>query len=401
MKSMGKIRVLEIIHGFAVEGPLGGIERFGIELARALSQTDIEPILCGLWHYHTPFERRWLNTLRGERIQAFLAAEWDSSHPYRSFWRAWQGILDHLSGQTVHLIHSHCQFGDGIALLVAHPLQARFVLRTVHNEREWPKRPGRRLFLTNMLYPFAFRLEIGISHQVADNLAQRPLARLLKRQSLYVPNAIDLERFAPPPERQVCERNRRALGIPLDAPLVGSIGRLTRQKGYMHLLQSAGMVLTSLPNVHFLIIGEGELENELKAQASRLGIASAVHFAGARSNIEELLAVMDLFVSSSLWEGLPTVLLESMAARVPVVATDVSGTRELVQDGVTGLLVPPGDPRALSRAMIHMLQNLSLRAKMAEIAYQRVQDFSMNRIAARHCEIYHDLLAHSSILQKG
>lgn len=389
---MEKIRVLHIIHGLAIEGPLGGIERFGVELVRAMDGTHVEPILCGLWRYHTPQEEQRVARLQGEGIQAFIAADWDEAHPYRGFLKAWREILRHLAGQRVHLIHSHCQFGDGIALLAARPLHARAVLRTVHNEREWPRRPARRLFLTNILYPLLFRLEIGISGQVTSNLEHRLLARLLRRQSVCLYNAIDLERFSQPPDQTVREKKRRELGLPVEAPVVGTIGRLTLQKGYSILLEAAKLVLSEMPSIRFLIIGEGDLAGELKDQARQLGVSHAVNLIGPRHDVEALLAIMDLFASSSLWEGLPTVILESMAARVPVVATDVSGTRELVQDGVTGLLVPPGNPHALARAIVQVLRDRQRATSMAEAAYGRVQDFSIKRVAQQHAEVYRQVL---------
>jgi hypothetical protein len=167
-----RIRVLEIISGFAVEGPLGGIERFGIDLCRALDRTRLEPIACGLWSYGTPLEWRWVNQLVGEGIEAFIAATWAEDAPYRSFWRALRGIRTALAGQRVDIIHSHCQFGDVAALLLRRALGAQVVMRTVHNEREWVKRPLRRLVLTNWLYPLAFDAEIGVSQGVVDNLNQ-------------------------------------------------------------------------------------------------------------------------------------------------------------------------------------------------------------------------------------
>ena len=392
MRDLQRIRVLEIISGFAVEGPLGGIERFGIELVRALDRTRCEPILCGLWRYHTSYEEQWVPRLQDEGICAFFAADWEEAHPYRSFLKAWRGILRYLAGQSVHLIHSHCQFGDVAALLVALPLHAQALLRTVHNEREWPKRPGRRMFLTNILYPLFFRLEIGISRKVTDNLEHRLIARLLRRKSFCIYNAVNLERFSSPPDRNIRECKRKELGLSTEAPVVGTIGRLSLQKGYSTFVKAASLVLTEMPSVHFLIIGEGELEDELKKLATRLGVAHAVHFTGPRQDIEDLLTTMDLFVSSSLWEGLPTVILESMAAQIPIVATDVSGTREIVQDGVTGLLVPPGDPHSLAYAIIRILREREQAMAMTEQAYRLVQDFSIVQVARCYMEVYQRLL---------
>lgn len=389
---MDRIRVLEIIHGLAVEGPLGGIERFGVELVRALDPTRIEPVLCGLWRYGTPHELPRKRRLQEEGISAFLAAAWDEQHPYRAFTDAWRGARSQLKGQTVDLIHSHCQFGDGIAVLLARPLKAKALLRTVHNEREWPRRAGRRVLLTNILYPLLFDLEMGVSQRVADNLNRRPLARLTGRAARCMYNAVNLERFGRSADRDSRERKRAEFGIPIDAPLIGSVGRLTAQKGFGFLIEAATQVLAELPNARLLIVGDGELRSELQSQVEALGIAGSVQLTGPRHDIDELLPEFDLFVSSSLWEGLPTVILESMAAGVPVVATDVSGTRELVRDQVTGLLVPPGNVTALAAAMIRALRQGSDASAWVERALDRVQDFSISAVAKQHVETYTALM---------
>jgi glycosyltransferase involved in cell wall biosynthesis len=390
---MERIRVLQLINGFAIEGPLGGIERFGIELVRALDSRKVEPILCGLWRFGTAHEEGRVRKLQEEGIRAFFAADWEEEHPYRSFLRAWRGMTQQLAGERVHLIHSHCQFGDGLALLGARLLRAEALLRTVHNEREWPRRPGRRLLLTNVLYPVVFRLEIGVSRKVTSNLDHRPLARLLGRESACIYNAINLERFSVPAGENLRARKRRTLGLPAEAPVVGTIGRLTHQKGYTILLEAAALVTSEMPSVRFVIIGEGELEDNLKMLARQLGVAHAVHFTGPRHDIEELLSAMDVFASSSLWEGLPTVILEGMASRIPVVATDVSGTRELVHDGVTGLLVAPGDASQLAQAVLRVLREPELAETMVERAHERAQDFSITRVAKQHLEAYRPLVS--------
>lgn len=386
-----RIRVLEIISGFAVEGPLGGIERFGIDLCRALDRTRLEPIACGLWSYGTPLEQRWLNQLARDEIEAFIAAPWVEDAPYRSFWQAVRGIRAALAGRQVDIIHSHCQFGDVAALLLKRALRAQVVIRTVHNEREWPKRPLRRLVLTNWLYPLAFDAEIGVSQGVVDNLNRRPGARWRKRQAPRIYNSLDFRRFSSVQVDRVGKKIE--VGLPHDATVIGSIGRLVSQKGYSILLEAAQSVLEHFPQVRFVIVGGGPLMEPLKAQARKLGLEGRVIFTGPREDVEELLVMMDLFVSSSLWEGLPTVLLESIAAGVPVVATDVSGSREIIQHGLTGLLVPPNNPVLLSEAIISMIRDRQGAAAMAERAYSEVRSkFSIEIAAKLHADLYIRLL---------
>ncbi len=373
------LRVLQIIAGFALEGPLGGIERFGIELARVLAHDlahgngsrNFEPILCGLWDFHTPFDQVWCGRLNSEGIQAFIAAPKDDRSPYFNYVHLLQGILRGVS-KPVDIIHSHSEFGDVAAMVLKHRLGAKALVRTVHNEREWGKRPLRRLLLPNLLYPFVFDAELGVAQRVVDNLDQRWVARSLGRKATRMYNALNFERFA---KLQVDKAAKRAsLGLPPHGPLIGTVGRLTLQKGYHILLEAVPTILRHYPDAHFLIVGTGDLATALQEQAQRSGLENQVHFTGARSDVEELFAIFDLFVSSSLWEGLPTVILESMAAGVAVVATRVSGSTELVNEGVTGRLVQPGDPMALATGIVEMLNHHNQSTPMIAQARQFVME---------------------------
>jgi glycosyltransferase involved in cell wall biosynthesis len=384
-------RILEIISGFAVEGPLGGIERFGIELTRQLVRRDAHPILCGMWDYGTSYESSWVDRLTNEGIEAFIAATWDETAVYPSFLQAVRGMARSVK-KPVDIIHSHCQFGDMAALLLARPLGAKVLIRTVHNEREWPKRPHRRWLLTNGLFPVLFRAELGVSQQVVTNLDRRPLARLLKRRGIYLPNALDFGRF----EQLTVDRmaKRRELGVPIHAPVVGSIGRLTRQKGYDVLLDAVPYVAADIADVHFVIVGSGEDETMLRDRARALGIQDRVTFTGSRSDIEAVLGSFDLFVSSSLWEGLPTVILESMAARVPVVGTRVSGTTELIHHKESGLLVEAGNPPALAEGIVMALQDPVQARQRAQRAYlSSKKRFSISAVADAHLKLYQEKLS--------
>lgn len=394
---MKSIPVLQIISGFAVEGPLGGIERFGIELSRELMDTSYHPILCGMWDYGTNSEIRWLEQVRAAGVEGFVSAEWNGAHPYYSFLRAWNGVRRYFSDHPdpPHIIHSHCQFGDVLALLLTATLPVRAVLRTVHNEREWGKRPWRRWLLTNLLYPFFFSAELGVSQKVAANLKNRWVAQLLGREARCVYNAIDLDRFENLGQRHLRTLKRQELGLPLDARVVITVGRLTQQKGYDVLLKSFRLVRQRLPDVYCIIVGDGVLSLSLQKQARRLDIADAVIFTGSRTDVEELLTVADLFVSSSLWEGLPTVILESMAANVPVIATKVSGSIELISDGKTGLLVSAGDSKALAQAMVELLQDPERAYQMTKAAKKVVQRFSVAHVVGEYIEIYNHLLSQS------
>jgi glycosyltransferase involved in cell wall biosynthesis len=160
---------------------------------------------------------------------------------------------------------------------------------------------------------------------------------------------------------------RVSLGIPRDRPVAGVIARLTEQKGHVHLFDALART-AELANVHLIVVGDGELREDLSRRVHALGISSRVHFLGARRDLGDLLHVMDLFVLPSLWEGLPLSLVLAMGAGVPVVATTVAGVPEVVEDGRTGLLVPPGDAAALGRAMRRVVTDPALGRRLADAA---------------------------------
>jgi glycosyltransferase involved in cell wall biosynthesis len=384
-----RIRVTQIIYGFSIEGPGGGIGRFGIDLSRALDPQKFSVTVAGLWDRGSPAEQGRVQQLRSEGLRAFTGAIWDEHKPYQSFWRAYQTIRKALCQEPPHIIHSHSEFGDIAALLLKLSLRSPTIMRSVHYgyRYEWRKRPLRRLLLTNFLYPLLFKQEIGVSQAITDGLNQRRLSK----GALCIHNAIDLERFRNSDVDAV--RMKESLGLPLEVPLAGTIGRLTEQKGFCYLLEAIPRVLKELPQAHFLIIGEGELEDDLKNQAARLGITNNITFTGPRTDVEKLLPCLDLFVSSSLWEGLPTVILESMAAGVAVVGTDIPGTRELVQDQITGWLAAPGEADSLALAILEGLKDSSKRNQFAIHAERVVNSFSIRAIAGQHAQLYAKVLA--------
>ena len=208
-------------------------------------------------------------------------------------------------------------------------------------------------------------------------------------------NGVDLSRFdAPPPRAQL----RRELGLPDDTPLVGVISRLTRLKGLEHFLEAAAMVRSRVPNARFLIAGETspmdrEYLGELRQYAERCGVAKDVIFTGLRGDVPAVLSSLSVSVMPSLNEALSNVVLESMAAGAPTVATRVGGTPEAIVDGVNGVLVPPADSAALASAIVHLLQDTRLAAHLGFAARARIVDhFSVRRMVRSTEELYTELL---------
>jgi glycosyltransferase involved in cell wall biosynthesis len=191
---------------------------------------------------------------------------------------------------------------------------------------------------------------------------------------------------------------RDELGLAADTPLVAMVSRLNRArgidfKGVGDFLAAAALVAKRRPDVRFVILGDGPCRAEFECDARQRGLADRVVFAGLRMDVQRLLAEVTLSVLPSLSEGLPNALLESMAAGVPTVATNVGGNPEVVADGVTGLLVPPRDGEALAAAMCVLLERPELARRFGEAARQRASAcFSIERMVHETEALYLHLL---------
>lgn len=174
-------------------------------------------------------------------------------------------------------------------------------------------------------------------------------------------NAVRYDQFLPLPDPNA---SRAALGIEVDRPTIGVIGRLTRQKGQDVLFRSVAMARGCLPNLQVVVAGQGEERAALERLVNELGIQQQVRFVGVRRDREYLYGALDAFVLPSRWEGLSLALAEAVGAGVPTVATNVGGNAEVIEAGKTGLLVPPDDPQALGGALMRLLQDDALRSAL-------------------------------------
>ncbi|MGH2756835.1 MAG: glycosyltransferase [Actinomycetota bacterium] len=192
-------------------------------------------------------------------------------------------------------------------------------------------------------------------------------------------NSVDLSRFSP--VRAATGRSDEAFS---GSTLI-CVASLTEQKGLSVLLEALSLLPEGTKDFRLLLVGEGPLRSDLERQASRLGLADRVHFLGMREDVPDLLVASTVFVLPSLWEGLGVAALEAMAASLPVVASSVDGLREVVEDGVTGILVPPGDGRLLSSALEKVLGDNALRDRMGRAGRERVaRMFSAPAMAAAY-----------------
>ncbi|MGE3152403.1 MAG: glycosyltransferase family 4 protein [Nitrospiraceae bacterium] len=186
---------------------------------------------------------------------------------------------------------------------------------------------------------------------------------------------------------------RRSYGIPADVPVVVSVGRFVPYKGYRFLIQAAHRLVGRVPEIHWLLVGDGEERSGLERLSKDLGLERIVHFTGWLSRPQFALSAGDLFVLPSLGEHFGRVLLEAMAMRKAVVATNAGGVREIVKAGLTGVLVPPSDSQALAEAVQGLLANRSLADYLGINGRERVETyFTLDRHLQAVGNLYRSLL---------
>jgi glycosyltransferase involved in cell wall biosynthesis len=209
-----------------------------------------------------------------------------------------------------------------------------------------------------------------------------------RNRTVTVHEGIDLGRVGAAPRAEL----HKELWLPHDAPLVGNVAALVPHKGQRHLVDAAALVLPKQPDARFIIAGEGELRPQLEHQIRQHHLEKHVILAGFRTDILSLHKAFDLFVMSSVTEGLGTSILDAMACGKPVVGTTAGGIPEVVADGETGLLVPPRDPAAMAGAIIRLLSDRSLRERMGAAGLARVcERFSAEIMVKKTLEVYEAL----------
>ena len=208
---------------------------------------------------------------------------------------------------------------------------------------------------------------------------------------ITIRSGIDLDRFHHPERPR--DTVRQELDIPAEAPVVGTVTRLSTQKAPLDFVATAALVAEDFPEVHFVVVGDGPLRPQVEAEIAAQGLTDRLHLTGLRRDIPDLMHSFDIFALSSLWEGLPRVLPQAMAAALPIVATAVDGNAEAVSYGVNGLLAPPGDPPAFAAALRELLGDREMARQMGRAGLDMVDEFGARRMVDQIEALYEELLA--------
>ncbi len=262
------------------------------------------------------------------------------------------------------------------------------IVSSIHSERDGPFRE-RVMAITDGLTDAVTVL----SQHLASDLVHRRIASTSRIH--VIPNSVDVPRFAMRPFR---DRTREQVGVTYDRFLWLAVGRLDEAKDYPNLLNAFSTLAQRHANAQLAIAGDGPLRRDLQSMVQRLDMETRVHLLGLRMDMPALYAASDALVLSSAWEGMPNVVLEAMASAKTVVATSVGAVPEVVSDGETGLIVPPGDHEALAKAMEEMMELPGeTRLALGQAGYNRVlTEFSRESVIDKWEDLFNQLLATKS-----
>lgn len=367
-----ELKPVRVLHLGSPNG-LYGAERWILALVKHLDPVGVES------HVSTICDEEGLDPPLLREAAALGAVTAAIGAPGRFNWSSVRQLRQYITTHGIQVLHTHFYKTDIIGLLAVRGTSCKLVT-TPHG---WSTQAGLALRIYEMLDRFAFRYFDSVA-PLSPQLT-RELERWAGPRLRYIQNGVDISEIdAVPESAREAHATRKSEGL-----VVGYIGQLIPRKGITTLLQS--LTAPSLQNVRLVLVGEGPQRSELEALAQSLGIASRVEFLGYRKDRLALLKGFDAFVLPSLLEGIPRCLMESMAAGVPVIASNIPGCRDLVKPGVTGLLFNPGSVDQLIQALT-AIRDQSLRKSMASAARLEVeQNFSAAAMAAAYQVLYRQL----------
>ena len=310
--------------------------------------------------------------------------------------RALRDLTRHFRLFKPHLVDTHLSkagiLGRFAARLARVPLQMHTFHVNIFEGYTWNSPQfATYLRLEKLCARWSNRL-ICLSDDLGEELLELGIGQKSQWQTIQL--GLELDAFDADDSRRALDRTslRHEFSLPSNTPLIGVVSRLAPVKGVKFLLDAAPQILKSVSAAHFVIAGDGPSRQRLESQARSMGLAERVHFLGMRADVAALYRAFDCLTLPSLQEGTPVSLIEALAARTPVVASDVGGVPLLIENGRTGTLIPARDPSALATAITHVLQHPAESHKLARQGHELVlRQWSAARLVADHRALYTQL----------
>ncbi len=292
------------------------------------------------------------------------------------------------------IVHTHSSKAGILGRLAAKMAGVPVIVHTVHGWSFHDYMPAK----VRLTYVLLERLTAAFS-QALIAVAQKDIDKGLRykigraEQYRLIRSAIPLEEFNPALYNRAAVRAE--LGLPQDAPVLGNVGRFSEQKNPLDWVRVAGRVGRADTSTRFLLVGDGPLRSEVEAALRQEGIFERTLLTGLRRDVPRMLAAMDVFLLTSLWEGLPRVLPQAMAMGIPVAAYQADGTIEAIAEGQSGFLCPPGDLDGMAGQCLSLLQNAEMRLAMGKAGRAFAQkEFDVKNMVTEIARLYEELLRH-------
>jgi glycosyltransferase involved in cell wall biosynthesis len=361
----------------------GGAERLLLQYLPHLRSEGFDPVICVM-------HERSGNPVGSEIVRLGIPVDTVRVERLRDL-TAIPRLVRYLRDHRADVLHTQLEFADALGSIAARIARIPSVStqHTMYEPARWS-----RAWLRNRVGDVPLGLLSGAIIAVSDEARRhyetnRPYPR---RRLVTLRNGIDLARFAAAAGEGPAVRAE--LGIPPEAPVVATVAVLRPDKGIQHMIAALPEVARDIPDVRYLVVGDGDHRATLEHAAAESGVGDRVVFAGSRTDVPRILAACDVFALPTLADALPTVLAEAAAAGVPIVASAVGGVPEMCMDGRNGLLVPTGDAPALGDACVRLLADPELRSRMGaagrDVARER---YDIRVQAERLCELYRRAMA--------
>lgn len=382
-----QIRVLEVI-----EATTAGTKRHVLSLVKALDRTRFSvAVACPRVRSHAYGDTSFVEELESLGEVPVSLVEMRRNIQPLSDAKALIALYRVIKEGRYHIVHAHSSKAGVLGRLAATRAGTPVILYTPHGFAF----RGVRSKLIRWIYIQIERLcglwtdrIICVSPTEREEALTNRIAPMGKL--VVIENGLDVNEFILPLDPMV---KKRQLGLDSRGPIVGTMGRLSWDKGLDCFLEAAVRVSVAYPNAQFLIVGDGEARKDLELLARKLRISAQTIFAGFRPDSLEILTLMDVFVLPSPHEAMPYTVLEAMAFEKPVVAIESTGAQDVVQQGETGLLVPPQDPEALAAAIVALLRDRARSQAMGLAGREVVESrFTLAQMVRRTEELYTTLL---------
>lgn len=299
-------------------------------------------------------------------------------------------LAGELSARRIRILHTHRIRPDIIGRIAGHRAGVAVNVSTQHYVGEWDERGKLVGVAVRLLYKRTLPYTQKIINISATEMELMKAEKIPSDRLEVVHNGVDGEIFYPQEE----EHGNPSLESGGRGPVIGTVAFLTKRKGIGYLISAFRQIVDHYPSAQLIIVGDGEERLSLEEQIVALDLVANVNLLGNQADIRGLLNSFDIFVLPSLWEPFGLVIAEAMACGKPVVATHVGGIPEIVDDGVTGILVPPADTDLLAGALIALLQDENHRLNLGRAGRQRFLDrFDATIMCARYEALYERLLA--------